>query len=249
MKDDLQEEPVSYRIVEALEKRFGAERHFAIDARCIKDSPKAFYYFSGENGLNSNWGENKVFLQLPTHNIKLIKTWLAKAFREGQRKNCAVWVFVPRFIYSNSFYSEYLMKSKKMILIQGRMPLEDEDKKISTGCCILEFNGKVLGGPSVFTMSVNQIMEETTLIPTKNHLYFELKKRASFDAYETLSQSIKPIQINRNDVDSNEILYQLDKQGKLNFPPEQEESTARPVKAKKKHLLDDTDISEEDFLD
>lgn len=248
MRKDLKEEPMSFRWIEALEKKFGAEKHFKIDARCIGDSPKAFYYFGGESGLNSSWGENKVFLQLPTHNSKLIKLWLAKAFREGQRKGCSVWVFVPRFIHSNSYYSEYLMKAKRLVFIEGRMPLEDGTKKVSSPCVFLEFDGRVLGGPSVYTLKVKEVIESTTEINSKEHLFFELKKRAELDPYESLSKAIKPIQINRNDIEANEALFELDKKGALKFTEEPEALVRhKPTRKNLASILDA--LGEEDLFD
>lgn len=239
---------MDFRWIEILEKRFGAEKHVTIDARCIGNSPKAFYYFAGESGLNSSWGENKVFVQLPTHNSKLIKLWLAKAFREGQKKGCSVWVFVPRFVHSNSYYAEYLMKAKRLVFIEGRMPLEDNTKKVSSPCVFLQFDGRVLGGPSVYTLKVKEVIESTTTITSENHLHFELRKRAELDPYESLNTIIKPVQINRDDIQTNEALFELDKKGELKFTEESEPPVKyKPTKKNLTSILDN--LAETDLID
>jgi hypothetical protein len=243
------EAALPFRWIDYLSIKFPSERPFQIDARCIDDCPKSFYYFAGESGLNSSFGENRVFLQLPTHNPRLIKVWLAKAYREAQKKGCSVWVFAPRFIPSNSYYNQYTLKAKRLIFVSGRITLEGMSNKLASCSVFMEFDGKSLGGPSVYNISVSEMLEVTRDIKPGAALNFELKKRAMIGDYESLSKAVKPIKINRDELSTNEAIYKLEKQGQAAFIQKDE---MKKLRAGKKNfstspILDE--VEEEDLID
>ena len=191
-----------------------------VDARCVANSPKGFYFFEGNTGLNASWGPHHVFLQLPLKGNKLIRLWLAKAFKEAQRNKCIVWVFVPRLVPSNKWFIEYSTKAKKLVFIEGRITLEGEENKLPYSSCFMEFDGRPLGGPMVHTLAVKEVLETYPEVP-RNRLDWELKNAALDDPYSILYQNVKPVAINTDSIRFNEELYKHELEGKevlINLP-------------------------------
>ena len=213
------ESSLNYRWIEALCRKFPGS-YFTVDARCVANCPKGFYFFEGNAGLNSSWGQHKVFLQLPVKGAKSIRLWLAKAFKEAQRNKCIVWIFVPRVVPSNQWFSEYSTKAKKLVFIEGRVTLDGEGNKLPYSSCFMEFDGRPLGGPMVHTMKVNEVLETTEEMP-RNRLDHKLKSIALDDQYSILTQNVKPVKINHDTVRQNEELYKQElagKEVKINLP-------------------------------
>lgn len=213
------ESSLNYRWITALCRKFPGS-NFTVDARCVANSPKGFYFFEGNGGLNSAWGEHKVFLQLPMKGAKQIQLWLAKAFKEAQRKKCIVWVFVPRVVPSNRWFVEYSTKAKKLVFIEGRITLEGETNKLPHSSCFMEFDGRPLGGPMVHTMSVKEVLDTTEELP-RNRLDHTLKHLALDDPYSILVKDVRPVKINHDTIRQNEELYRQELEGKeliINLP-------------------------------
>lgn len=200
------EDAIDFRYIQWLETAYTSKKRITIDARCIGNSPKGFYYFTKNNGLNAVWGQHKVFLQLPMTGSKEIRAWLMKAYSEAQRDGCEVWVFCPRVVTSNSWFTDYATKAKKIIFLQGRVVLEGQKERIPHSSCFMLFDGKVLGGPIITSAPIKEILGDSDPL-TKEREEFEIKKKVVSEDEILYYPKVKPTEIQVDPVKHNDTIY------------------------------------------
>ena len=133
-----------------------------------------------------------------------------KAYSEAQREGCEVWVFCPRVITSNSWFTDYATKAKKIIFLQGRVTLEGQDTRIPHSSCFMLFDGKVLGGPIITSAPISEILKDTTPL-SKERVEFDLKKKVFGHQDEALFyKNVSPQRIIFDPVKHNETIYNND---------------------------------------
>ena len=200
------EDSIDYRFIDWIEATYPSKKKFTVDARFVGKVPKGFYYFTNDNALNTSWGKNKVFIQLPLTGSKKIKAWLSKAYSEAQREGCEVWVYCPRVVTGNDWFTSFIPKAKKVIFLQGRMVMRDRTERMPHSSCFIQFDGKVLGGPIVSSASIKTIISETTL-KSDEKVEYEVKRKALSEDRLHYFPNTRPVEIKVDAVQDNEERY------------------------------------------
>lgn len=123
---------------QSLFEELDREFHFTVDASATEENKKCEKYYSLENdGLKADWGGETVFCNPP---YSKIKTWVEKAFYEGQKDNTVVVLLIPARTDTSYFHS-YIHHRSEVRFIKGRLRFSDSKYNAPFPSMVVIFRG------------------------------------------------------------------------------------------------------------
>jgi site-specific DNA-methyltransferase (adenine-specific) len=134
---------------EKLNWRFGP---FDLDpCASIYNAKCANFYTEAEDGLNKDWGGHIVFVNPPYG--RGISQWIAKAYREAQKKHTRVVMLIPSRT-DTRYWHDYVMKAKEVHFVKGRLKFGDSTNSAPFPSAVVVFDNTMLdmSGPIASSM-------------------------------------------------------------------------------------------------
>ena len=112
-----------YSTPDALFESLNEEFDFTLDPCATHENHKCLaYYTSAENGLNQNWGGERVFCNPP---YSKIAEWVRKCYEESLKAGTLVVMLIPART-DTKYFHDYILHRSEIRFIKGRIKFGSE---------------------------------------------------------------------------------------------------------------------------
>ena len=112
-----------YSTPDALFESLNEEFDFTLDPCATHENHKCLtYYTSAENGLNQNWGGERVFCNPP---YSKIAEWVRKCYEESLKAGTLVVMLIPART-DTKYFHDYILHGSEIRFIKGRIKFGSE---------------------------------------------------------------------------------------------------------------------------
>ncbi len=112
-----------YSTPEDLFKSLDSEFHFTLDPCATDNNRKCERYFTkDQNGLNQNWGGERVFCNPP---YSKISDWVRKCYEESIKDGTLVVMLIPSRT-DTKYFHDYILHRSEIRFIKGRLTFGEE---------------------------------------------------------------------------------------------------------------------------
>lgn len=99
------------------------EFHFNLDPCADSNNHKCeHYYTEEENGLEKNWGGQRVFVNPPYGSQ--IKKWVKKCYEESHKENTIIVLLIPART-DTTYFHDYILHRTEIRFLKGRIKFGD----------------------------------------------------------------------------------------------------------------------------